>query len=114
MPKLNFDAKCYIVINWQETNFDPPIQGNPTKHELIQIIVKKGDERILFTMLPCHIQAIERIVKLVTEGAMSACDKNKRWYHSCNLLQGKPVVHLTFCVLTLNIEVIILKNNEDT
>ncbi|GBP94598.1 hypothetical protein EVAR_65923_1 [Eumeta japonica] len=31
IPKLNFDAKCYIdLINWKETYFDPPILRNET------------------------------------------------------------------------------------
>ncbi|CAG9791202.1 unnamed protein product [Diatraea saccharalis] len=79
VPKLNFDAKCYIdLINWQETNFDPPILRNQTNDELIQIIDKNGDERMLFIRLPCHTQAVERSVKIVTEAAMSACDKKTR------------------------------------
>ncbi|GBP67308.1 hypothetical protein EVAR_97926_1 [Eumeta japonica] len=76
VPELNFDAKSYIdLINWQETNFDPPILKNQTNDELIQIIEKKGDETMLFLRLPCHTQAVERSVKIVTEAAMSACDK---------------------------------------
>lgn len=79
VPKLNFDAKCYIdVINWQEINFDPPILRNHTNEDLIQIIENKGDESLLFIRLPCHTQAVERSVKIVTEAAMSACDKKSR------------------------------------
>ncbi|GBP05516.1 Kynurenine formamidase [Eumeta japonica] len=79
VPELNFDAKSYIdLINWQETNFDPPILKNKTNDELIQIIEKKGDETMLFLRLPCHTQAVERSVKIVTEAAMSACDKKAR------------------------------------
>ncbi|GBP11869.1 hypothetical protein EVAR_74507_1 [Eumeta japonica] len=79
VPELNFDAKSYIdLINWQETNFDPPILKNQTNDELIQIIEKKGDETILFFRLPCHTQAVERSVKIVTEAAMLACDKKAR------------------------------------
>lgn len=79
VPELNVDAKSYIdLINWQETNFDPPILKNQTNDELIQIIEKKGDETMLFLRLPCHTQAVERSVKIVTEAAMSACDKKAR------------------------------------
>lgn len=79
MPKLNFEAKSYIeLINWQETNFDPRIVRNQTNEEFLQIIEKNGDESMLLIRLPCHTQAIERSVKIVTEAAMAACDKKAK------------------------------------
>lgn len=33
---------------------------------------------MLFIRLPCHTQAVERSVKIVTEAAISACDKKTR------------------------------------
>lgn len=80
VPVVNFEATSYIdVIDWQENNnFDPPILRSFSNEDLKKIVASKGDEGLIFIRLPCHTQAVERTVKLVTEASMTLCDKKSR------------------------------------
>lgn len=37
-----------------------------------------SNEHFIFNKLPCHTQAVERTVKVVTEAAMTLCNKKSR------------------------------------
>jgi hypothetical protein len=76
IPKLNFEATDYVdLINWQECNItEPPL----TKHisdEDLKFLVGSGEATPVldFPQFPCHTQAVERCVKLVTEASAAVC-----------------------------------------
>lgn len=57
---------------------EPPIIKN-ILHEQIQDLIENGGKAVLeFMKLPCHTQAVERSVKVVTEAAFSVYGKTTR------------------------------------
>src|SRR5277367_31615 len=71
LPKLNFTADDYVdLIDWSACDVtEPPITMSLTTENFEEILA--GDETSLqpidsFFSLPCHSQAVERIVKEVT------------------------------------------------
>lgn len=80
VPKLNFAATDYIdLIDWQSTEIsEPPILRNSSVHD-IEMCVACGDAPVMdFPKYPCHTQAVERCVKLVTEACASVCGSKAR------------------------------------
>lgn len=83
VPKINFDAKDYIdMISWAENDVtELPLVKHVSIDSLKDFIRKtseaqpnsKVDPLIDFPRLPCHTQAVERAVKLVTESAQNVC-----------------------------------------
>ena len=70
IPKLDFDAECYTdMISWENVNItEPPLNRDITVEEIDGLIDSK--EKKEFPHLPCHTQAVERCVKLVTEASL--------------------------------------------
>jgi len=82
VQKVNFNATDYIdLIDWSRldiTDCEPPVTSGYSAEDL-RVIVEEGlKEKFLFSRLPCHKQAVERTVKLVTEAASSVCGHEKR------------------------------------
>lgn len=80
VPSFNFDAEDYTnIITWRDCEItEPPLTLNISDEDL-KAIVKSG----LGTYqnikdFPCHTQAVERCIKLVTEASIAVCGKNKR------------------------------------
>lgn len=73
LPSLNFDAGDYInLIDWQNIKVtEPPITSNISTEDLKQFINSSATPMVDFPKFPCHTQAVERCVKLVTEAAKS-------------------------------------------
>lgn len=72
---INFEAQDYIdVIDWQAAEItEPPILANITVDEL-EMFVASGDVPVIdFAKFPCHTQAVERCVKMVTEASVAVC-----------------------------------------
>ena len=68
IPTLNFDAKNYTdLIDWQNTDVtEPPLLEDISVDEL-EMLVASGETLVTdFPRYPCHTQAVERTVKLVT------------------------------------------------
>lgn len=79
VPKVNLNACSYIdLIDWQQNIYEPPILMNISDEQLQDLIENGGDAVLEFMRLPCHTQAVERSVKVVTEASLSVCDKTKR------------------------------------
>ena len=79
VPKINFDANSYFeLINWQQNYFDPPILRHITNQEISEVIESQGGLNLIYLKLPCHTQAVERSVKIVTEASLYLCDKKLR------------------------------------
>ena len=80
IPKLNFDADMYeTLINWsKESVTEPPVMTMMSNDELTGLIVAEMTPSVLFPKFPCHTQAVERCVKVVTEASAVVCDEKSR------------------------------------
>lgn len=78
VPTLNMSAKDYIdMIDWKKINItEPPLTRDLEEHNL-RLVVENGlGDNI--TGHPCHNQAVERSVKLVTEASSKVCTSTSR------------------------------------
>ncbi|GBN32406.1 hypothetical protein AVEN_216915-1 [Araneus ventricosus] len=78
---VNFRATDYVgLIDWQACNVTPPtVLRHISSHELLQMI--KDDVPVDsrdFIKFPSHTQAVERIVKLVTEASRKRFEPQNR------------------------------------
>lgn len=78
VPSINFDADDYInLIDWQScTITEPSMTMKYSDSDLQNIIKEKNIPE--FLKFPCHTQAVERCVKLVTEASQKVCGKTLR------------------------------------
>ncbi|GBL96396.1 hypothetical protein AVEN_43714-1 [Araneus ventricosus] len=80
-PKINFLATDYIeIINWNTITLSPPPLLRRFMNQEIWSKVQSGGtaaERN-FDKFPCHAQAVERCVKLVTEASQKVVGSNSR------------------------------------
>lgn len=75
VPQLNFSAADYIdIIDWQKTTVtEPPLLAAVSDQD-IEMFVASGESPVIeFPKYPCHTQAVERCVKLVTEASAAVC-----------------------------------------
>lgn len=80
VPTLNLDAEDYIdIIDWQDTEVsEPPLLADLSVED-IEMFVTSGDVPVIdFQQYPCHTQAVERCVKLVTEASSAVYGQNAR------------------------------------
>lgn len=79
VSEVNTDTKIYYdLINWQNQVTEPPILKQISTEELKFIIARGEDNKIDFWRLPYHTQAVERLVKTITEASRSLCSKSAR------------------------------------
>nr|CAH7763285.1 unnamed protein product [Callosobruchus chinensis] len=78
VPKLNFNATDYTeLINWMEVDVTPPpVLANIT-NEGLKLFIENNDT-LEFPRFPCHTQAVERCVKLVTEASSCVIGEEAR------------------------------------
>lgn len=78
VPELNFEASDYIdIIDWQKCALtEPPITAG-ISDETLKDMVTKGDVPEV-KKFPCHTQAVERCIKLVTEASSAVCGADGR------------------------------------
>lgn len=79
IPPLNFEALEYEnLICWQScTVTEPPLTFSVTQKDL-EDLINSGETNLTFPKFPCHTQAVERCVKLVTEASAAVCGNVKR------------------------------------
>lgn len=78
IPELNFNALGYIeIIHWQDTAITEPPILSKISNVTFEEAIKTGDI-IDIVRFPCHSQAVERSIKLVTEASTSVCGQNQR------------------------------------
>lgn len=79
VPKLNFAATDYTeLIDWQsEEVTEPPLTKSISEAVLRNMIVNIP-ETIEILSFPCHTQAVERHIKMVTEASTSVCGNTAR------------------------------------
>lgn len=85
VPKLNFSARNYTeLVDWEnELKSVPPVLNNFDFGAAdARVFAKKklSEHELGFNIMevPCHTQAVERCVKLVTESANSVCGEERR------------------------------------
>lgn len=78
IPKVNFQARDYTdLINWDMCVVtSPPILDKVSNDELKEFITIKETPDI--PLYPCHTQAVERYIKLMTEASVSVVGPEKR------------------------------------
>lgn len=80
VPTLDFNAIDYIdMVQWDICNVTPPPLLRNVPDEEIEEMIKTGRPFTSdFAKFPCHTQAVERCVKLVTEASKSVCGTEAR------------------------------------
>lgn len=83
VPKLNFSATKYEdMIFWDDTNVsEPPLTIKFSANELKDLAENYSDSIIYDSdqfKLPCHTQAVERCVKIVTEASLKVVGPIRR------------------------------------
>lgn len=78
IPNLNFDAADYSqLIDWASVKlYEPPLTFNI--HNIEELVKNGSFERGKFDDFPCHTQAVERMVKVVTESSAAVCGEDSR------------------------------------
>jgi hypothetical protein len=81
--KLNFNAVEYFdMIDWAVCPIsEPPVIKARTDAELRDLITTEVTPTVIFPKFPCHTQAVERHVKLVSESCLWT--EIARWLHPC-------------------------------
>ena len=80
VPELKFDCGDYIEqTDWQKDDIiDSPLIVDVSEEDITQF-VKSGDSPIIdLPRLPCHTQAVECCIKLVTEASAAVCGSASR------------------------------------
>lgn len=80
VPTLNFNANsCYSLINLNKLQITVPPLISHLKSDSLKNLFK-SDFGNLIRNIPCHSQAVERSVKLVTEAASSVTEENRHGF----------------------------------
>jgi len=79
-PEINFTAKKYHeVITWNASTItEPPLTRSLTIAEIEHKIRTASFPDDGITSFPCHTQAVERMVRVVTEAAAEVCGMENR------------------------------------
>lgn len=80
VPELIYDSQNYYgMINWQKTEVTEPPVTRTIPDAQINEFIKTGDQpEGLIPLFPCHTQAVERLIKLVTDASASVSGREKR------------------------------------
>ena len=77
-PKINFAAESYTdMVSWLGKYTEPPPLQNHSL-ESIDKICETGVYPIWWKKVPCHNQAVERHIKLVSEASTKVCGQENR------------------------------------
>jgi len=79
-PNLNFEAQDYTeIIDWNSCALHPPPMLRNLSEDDIREIIRSATKPVgEIQKFPCHTQATERIVKLVTEASSKVCGFENR------------------------------------
>ena len=80
VPTLNINANSYIdLIDWTDTMVpEPSFTASVTSNEIKEMIKSKTVSEFKISELLCHIQSVERYIKLVSEASSLVCDRASR------------------------------------
>ena len=76
LPKINFKAETYMeLIDWETSQLsEPPFTLTMTNEQLTSL----KDSPLEVPAYPCHTQAVERAIRLVTEASSSVIGHEAR------------------------------------
>lgn len=78
VPPIKFDAENYFdMIEWQDDITEPPLTKEISESHIAELI-KSQEAYQGITDIPCHTQAVERLIKLVTEASEKVCGEERR------------------------------------
>ena len=91
IPELNFNSSTFIdMIKWQNTGItEPPLTKNMSQEEITKLIQTGGMLSSHYKDIPCHTQAVERLIKLVTEASEHVCGEAEREGFIKNTLESR-------------------------
>ena len=96
VPKINFDADIYYeMIDWQNVEVTPPPLLQDFTNDEIDKAIVEGNALLLGSKLlniPCHTQAVERMIKLVTVASSKVCGQTSRDGYNRAALQSRKVI----------------------
>ena len=77
VPLLNFEAQDFTeIISWSSNKrTEPPMFRSFPSNQLEENI--RSSEMLQFQSFPCHTQAVERGIKLVTEACTAVCEPQR-------------------------------------
>ncbi|KAK5649767.1 hypothetical protein RI129_000796 [Pyrocoelia pectoralis] len=80
VPVINFSAIDYVdLIDWQTCEItSPPVLQNFSVEDIEQLVFSDSEKMVELTSFPCHTQAVERCVKLVSEASLSVIGSGAR------------------------------------
>ena len=82
IPKINFEATAYYdLTDWQNILItSPPLLFDVTNDDIKRTITQRTSFKlpVELTGIPCHTQAVERRIKLVTAASNKVCGKENR------------------------------------
>jgi hypothetical protein len=94
VPKIDFEAMEYTkLIDWTDTTL-PPLLSNLSTIQIRRMA--KGNSVFLCENFPCHSQAVERYVKIVTEAAGAVCGQERRDGFIESRLKSRQVRYIKF------------------
>ena len=94
IPELNFEANDYInLINWQKSVVTEPPLTKMFSNDQIDDFIK--EQHILeIPKFPCHTQAVERCIKLVTDASLAVCGEHKRDGYIRSIIESRKEIPL--------------------
>jgi hypothetical protein len=78
VPSLICDSRDYVdMIDWQQCSITEPPMTRDYSDDFVDDHIQSKD-RIEILPFPCHTQAVERYIKLVTEASAAVCGSKSR------------------------------------
>ena len=79
IPKLNFDAEYFDLIEWQDAAVtEPPLTVNVSEADTRLFVATHGDSTVEFDRYLCYTQSVEWCVKIVMEASLGLCGQPVR------------------------------------
>ena len=80
LQPINFDCTDYTaMIDWPTASVtEPPVTMSISDDDLREFIREPITPVVTFDRYPCHTQAVERLIKVVTEASKAVCGENRR------------------------------------
>lgn len=93
VPSINVLAEDYIdLIDWQNYIVtEPPVTVKLSNKDLENIVKETFFVKNL-GKFPCHTQAVERCVKIITEAALKVCGETSRDGYIRSKLEGRKLL----------------------
>ena len=89
IPSLNFQSENYVeMINWDDVRITEPPLTICMTDEIVYMCVQ---QKLQVPNFPCHTQAVERAVKVVTEAAVNCFGHESRHGWILNVMNSQKM-----------------------